>query len=56
MPAVLEYYCYVGSCDCASFTDRGTCRHEKALRRYLGVDQGAPTYAAWIEQRARLAH
>jgi hypothetical protein len=41
----------VGQCDCDNFAYLGTCRHEKALRRFLGVDEDTPTYAQWLTQR-----
>jgi hypothetical protein len=42
----------VGHCDCDGWTYRGTCRHERPLRRFLGVDEPVPSYAQWLEQRA----
>jgi hypothetical protein len=41
----------VGSCDCKGWLARHTCRHERALRRHLGVHEPVPSYGEWLEQR-----
>jgi hypothetical protein len=50
------YAVRVGHSDCRGFTRWNRCVHEMALRRYLGVDEPAPGYAAWLERRHVLAN
>jgi hypothetical protein len=42
----------VGRCDCDSFARNGSCRHEMALRHYLGIDiDDEPTAFDWLVRR-----